>query len=396
MTKEADPFWHRLTPIGGALFFSAIASPLVSIPLTLLLRESLHLSYIQIGAIEGLAVGVAFFSKIATGLLLDHTRARRKILCAGTAASALAKLLLACSVNVAMVLCARLAERMAKGPRSCPVDVLIAEIAQPAQRGRLYRIKYALITAGSMLGCYAASVCLLVCAARYQLIFALGAIPAALAFWCAKQYRPTVEESAPASPEPFWSRLHALPAVYWRFLGAVALLLLAQFSEAFVVLRARCIGASAPYLPSLSATYSLCAAASAAICALWRLRNKELQLLRCAIVCLGTAHALFWIAPSAAWLFAGCAISGLHAGIYHGAVITLLTAYSRSHNRGTALSFYYIAAGVSCAFGNFLAGCLNSISILRAGAFVGGVVFCALSWWSLRSLPAPAPSEESS
>src|SRR5436853_2856048 len=81
----------------------------------------------QLGLIEGIAESVASFAKLYSGNLADRLQRRKPMVVAGYAAANLAKPLLAIATSWWQVLLIRFSDRLAKGVRGAPRDVLVAE-----------------------------------------------------------------------------------------------------------------------------------------------------------------------------------------------------------------------------------------------------------------------------
>src|SRR5256885_680898 len=78
----------------------------------------------QLGLIEGIAESVASFAKLYSGNLADKLQRRKPMVVAGYAVANLAKPLLAIVASWWQVLLIRFFDRLAKGVRGAPRDVL--------------------------------------------------------------------------------------------------------------------------------------------------------------------------------------------------------------------------------------------------------------------------------
>src|SRR5271170_3965595 len=132
----------------------------------------------QLGLIEGLAESVASFAKLFSGYLADHIDRRKPIVVAGYAAANAVKPLLAIVTAWWHILLIRFTDRLAKGVRGAPRDVMVAESVPKERLGSAYGLIQSMDSAGAIAGPLAALALL----ARYGIrgVFLAAAIPGAL------------------------------------------------------------------------------------------------------------------------------------------------------------------------------------------------------------------------
>src|SRR5580700_11111765 len=81
----------------------------------------------QLGLIEGLAESVASFAQLFSGYIADRVPRRKPLVVAGYFVANTVKPLLAFSTSWVHVLGIRFSDRLAKGVRGAPRDVMVAE-----------------------------------------------------------------------------------------------------------------------------------------------------------------------------------------------------------------------------------------------------------------------------
>jgi MFS family permease len=199
-----------------------------------------------VGLVEGLAEATAAGLKIVSGWLSDRARRRKPLIVAGYGLSTVARPLLALATAPWHVLAVRLADRTGKGTRGAPRDALIAEVTEPADRGRAYGFHRAMDHAGAFVGPLLASAALAL-GAEMRTVFALAAIPGAL---CLVVLVLGVRETA---SQPVTEREAGGPttASFRRYLAVLALFALGNSSDAFLLLRAQEAGVGLTTLPLL-------------------------------------------------------------------------------------------------------------------------------------------------
>ncbi|CAN5594894.1 hypothetical protein BH11CYA1_BH11CYA1_25110 [soil metagenome] len=120
--------------LGFASLLTDVSTELIHAILPNYMSAVLHASFIDIGFIEGLAETLASLLKIFSGAWSDRIGRRKELLLIGYGLSALVKPLYLVANSVAIVLAARLADRVGKGIRGAPRDALVADITSAENR----------------------------------------------------------------------------------------------------------------------------------------------------------------------------------------------------------------------------------------------------------------------
>jgi MFS family permease len=110
----------------------------------------------QLGLIEGVAESVASFAKLFSGYLTDRIDRRKPIVVAGYAVANAVKPLLAMVTAWWHILLIRFADRLAKGVRGAPRDVMVAESVPKDRLGSAYGLIQSMDSAGAIAGPLAA------------------------------------------------------------------------------------------------------------------------------------------------------------------------------------------------------------------------------------------------
>src|SRR5579862_5110331 len=132
----------------------------------------------QLGLIEGIAESVASFAKLFSGYLTDRIPRRKPLVVAGYAAANAVKPLLALATAWWHILLIRFTDRLAKGVRGAPRDVMVAESVGKESLGSAYGLIQSMDSAGAIAGPLAALVLL----AHYGIrgVFWAAAVPGAM------------------------------------------------------------------------------------------------------------------------------------------------------------------------------------------------------------------------
>src|SRR5208337_714651 len=132
----------------------------------------------QLGLIEGVAESVASFAKLFSGYLTDHIHRRKPVVVAGYFVANAVKPLLAIVNAWPQILLIRFSDRLAKGVRGAPRDVMVAESVPSHRLGSAYGLIQSMDSAGAIAGPLAALVLLRHSGIRS--VFWAAAIPGAL------------------------------------------------------------------------------------------------------------------------------------------------------------------------------------------------------------------------
>ncbi len=132
----------------------------------------------QLGLIEGIAESVASFAKLFSGYLADRIDRRKPVVVAGYFVANAVKPLLAFVTSWPQILLIRFTDRLAKGVRGAPRDVMVAESVPKNRLGAAYGLIQSMDSAGAIAGPLAALVLL----AHYGIrsVFWAAAVPGAL------------------------------------------------------------------------------------------------------------------------------------------------------------------------------------------------------------------------
>lgn len=223
----------------------------------------------QLGLIEGIAESVASFAKLFSGYLTDRIERRKPLVVAGYFAANAVKPLLAIVTAWWQILLIRFTDRLAKGVRGAPRDVMVAESVGKERLGSAYGLIQSMDSAGAIAGPLMALILLARCGIRC--VFWAAAVPGALAVLVAlfgiRESRRRVSVSADADdtkPEPAkqisvepLALASGLPRSFYFVLAAVTLFSLGNSSDMFLVMRAQNIGIPVALAPLLGLVFNI-------------------------------------------------------------------------------------------------------------------------------------------
>src|SRR5262245_22726616 len=171
------PVWF----LGVVSLFTDAATEIIYPLLPIYLSSVLGAGALSLGVIEGVAEGVNSVLRIVSGWWSDRRAKRRPIVILGYALSSLARPLIAMATSWTQVLAIRVVDRTGKGIRGAPRDAMLTQFADASSRGRIFGFHRAMDHAGAIVGPLIATAFLFFLPGQYRLLFALTAIPGALA-----------------------------------------------------------------------------------------------------------------------------------------------------------------------------------------------------------------------
>lgn len=126
---------------GLVSFFMDVSSEMIYPLVPLFLANVLGVNKSVIGLIEGIAKSLASLLKVYFGWLSDRIGRRKGLMALGYGISVLARPIMATAAIWEQVFTSRLIDRLGKGIRTAPRDVIIAESAKSTHLGRAFSFR---------------------------------------------------------------------------------------------------------------------------------------------------------------------------------------------------------------------------------------------------------------
>ena len=373
------------------------SSELVHALLPLFMVSTLGASMLAVGIVEGLAEATALVVRVFSGYLSDRTRRRKPLVLAGYGLGALSKLAFPFATSLGLVVAARVVDRVGKGIRGAPRDALIADLTPADVRGASFGLRQALDTIGAVAGPLLAVAALAWFANDIRSAFWVAVIPAALcvALIVVGVREPERGTAGVGERRPPLS-LRDVRRLDRRFVFVTivaAVLTLARFSEAFLVLRATDVGMPLAQAPWVMVAMTVVYAAVAFPAGVLADRGHSPRLIGAGFAALIASDLVLAHANGAAAVLTGAALWGLHMALTQGLLSALVAAVAPADLRGTAFGVFNLASGVAVLAASALAGWLWDVAGPRY-TFYAGAAFALLAWLALRArrqgLPAIA------
>lgn len=363
--------------LGFVSLLMDVSSELIHSLLPMFMVGTLGTGAFAVGLIEGLAESTALIVKIFSGALSDYLGKRKVLAVFGYALAALTKPLFAIAPTAAVVLAARLLDRVGKGIRGAPRDALIADLVPSEIRGAAFGLRQSLDTVGAFVGPLLAAGFMLLWANDFRKVFWIAVIPAiaCVALLAFGLREPAATQGEKRTNPIRRENLRRLDAGYWWVVIIGAAFSLARFSEAFLVLRAQQSGVAIAMVPlmmvAMNAVYSLCAYPFGKLSD--RISHRLLLVL--GLIILIGADAVLALSDHWIGVLAGIVLWGVHLSITQGLLAAMVAHTAPADLRGTAYGMFNLVSGIAMLIASVLAGLLWD-KAGPASTFYAGAVIC--------------------
>ncbi len=357
-----------------------ISSEMIHSLLPMFMVTVLGTSAFTVGLIEGMAEATALIVKVFSGTLSDYLGRRKGLALFGYTLGALTKPLFALATGVGIVVAARFLDRVGKGVRGAPRDALVADITPQSMRGAAFGLRQSLDTVGAFMGPLLAVGLMLLWSDDFRAVFWVAVIPGlmAVALLLFGVHEPARQAGHPRINPIQRDSLRRLGRPYWWVVSIGAVVTLARFSEAFLVLRAQQSGIAIALVPLVMVAMNVVYAACAYPFGKLSDRMSHTMLLSIGLVTLIAADLVLASGKHWSTLLLGVALWGIHMGLTQGLLVTMVADTAPADLRGTAYGFFNLVSGLTMLIASAVAGWLWD-SQGAATTFYGGAVFASIA-----------------
>jgi MFS family permease len=367
--------------LGFGSLFMDVSSELIHSLLPIFLVTTMGASMITVGFIEGVAEATAAITKVFSGALSDYLGKRKVLLVLGYALGALTKPIFPLATSVGWVFSARFVDRVGKGVRGAPRDALVADVTPPPMRGAAYGLRQALDSVGAVIGPLSAVALMVWLADDIRTVMWFAVVPAFITVVLLVVYVRDPDRSHVRGPVRLpltMSDARRLPRRYWLVVLLGAVVTLARFSEAFLVLRAQDVGLALRYVPFVMIVMNVLYAATAYPAGAAADRVSPRMLLFFGLLLLIASDVVLAIAASPLVVFAGAGLWGLHMGLTQGLLSKLVADTAPAELVGTGFGIFNVVSGGALLLASIIAGALWS-AFGAPATFLAGAAFAAVA-----------------
>jgi MFS family permease len=325
----------------------------------------------QLGLIEGVAESVASFAKLFSGYLTDRIDRRKPLVVAGYFVANAVKPLIAVVTSWVHILLIRFTDRLAKGVRGAPRDVMVAESVGKQHLGSAYGMIQSMDSAGAIAGPLTALVLL----ARFgtRTVFLAAAVPGALAVLVAifgiretkglspetgaraTEQKGTAEIAENRTVQGAIPRV-VLPSAFYMVLAAVTLFSLGNSSDMFLVMRAENVGISVSLAPLLGLVFNVTYTLGSWPAGWLSDRFSRRWIAAAGYLIFAGVYFVFGRAPSTLAIWITMAVYGIYYALTQPVLKALVVDTVTPDTRGRALGIYFFMTSVATLAASLITG----------------------------------------
>jgi MFS family permease len=236
---------RNLKVVSAVSLMQDAASELLYPLMPILLTSVLGAPATVVGAVEGIAEGVAAGTKVVAGRMSDRFR-KKPLVALGYGLAALGKVLVAAAGVWQVVLAGRAVDRLGKGIRGAPRDALLVQDIPVESRGRAFGFHRAADTAGAVIGPLLALVGYELLDHRIRPLLWVAVVPGVLSvllvFLLREPRREAASHARARAAATTDAQTPLLTPDFWRVVGVLGLFSLVNFPDALLLLRLHEIG----------------------------------------------------------------------------------------------------------------------------------------------------------
>jgi len=346
--------------IGLISFFTDISTEMVYPLIPLYLTGAFGATPALVGLIEGIAESLAGLLKVFSGYLTDKFQKKKLIAFCGYAPGLFYKFALIFAGSWLGVLGARVIDRIGKGIRTSPRDVLVSESTDSKNMGKAFGLHKTLDMFGAGLGILI--IYLLMRASGgsydYKRLFAFSMIPAFLGlvmFVFVKEKKLARQES---KREYFWKNINKIDGQLKLYLLVVFIFTLGNSSNAFLILKAKETGFDEINVILLFLIYHIVAAVLSL--PMGKLSDKigRKNLLVPGYLAFALCYFGFAFANAKPAMIAVFAVYGIYTAMITGVERAFVAEISPAELKGTMLGLHSTVSGIALLPASVIAGLL--------------------------------------
>lgn len=346
--------------LGLVSFFADISAEMVYPIIPLYLTSAFGATPALIGIIEGIAESLASLLKVFSGYITDKYNKKKPIAFLGYATGLIYKIALIAASSWGGILGARVIDRIGKGIRTAPRDVMVCESADSNRMGTAFGIHKALDMAGSAIGILIAY--LLLSSANgafdYKNLFLISIIPALLSLAMFPLIKEKKEQRITKEREPFWKNVKKLDGQLKLYLLVAFLFTLGNSSNAFLLLRAKSVGFNDTSVILLYFIYNITASLLAIPLGKRSDQVGRKRLLVSGYIVFAAVYMGFAFAYNKIFMIALFVLYGVYTAMTTGVERAFIAEISPQELKGTMLGLHSTIVGIALLPASAIAGVL--------------------------------------
>ena len=345
----------------------------------LYLRTAFSVSLSYIGILEGVVETISYFVRIFSGVVSDFIKKRKPVILTGFILLTLSKPLIAFAGSAMQVFIARSADSLGHGIQTSPREAFIADVSDKKHLGKCFGFKQSLSVIGYTIGGLFGIITLKLSNNNFKLMFLIATIPAIFGIltcvFFVNESKKTIYNRDCSFNLKF---LKGIDKSFIVLMLCVFMMMLGRFSEVFLSIYAcEKLSLSLSYGTSITMTYNIVSVFSAYIAGRFLDKIDKTKVLLCSILFLIISHLIFLISKNLTFFFIGIAVWGIHTGMNHITIATMISTKSAQNIRATCFGVYYVVIAISTFLATTTAGIISSIN--QRWIFVYGCIASVIS-----------------
>ena len=358
--------------LGLISFFTDLSTEMVYPLIPLYLVGTFGATHVLVGIIEGIAESLASLLKVYSGYLTDRFQKKKLIAFSGYAAGLVYKIALLFAGSWIGILGARVIDRLGKGIRTAPRDVLVSESADKNSMGKAFGLHKALDMFGAAFGILIIFLIMKSSDGNYDYkhLFALSIIPAVLGLimfiFVKEKKRNNDPESGGQKTKnnglSLRENIKKIDGQLKLYLLVVFIFTLGNSSKAFMILKASDAGFNEINVILLFLVYH--AVAGILSVPLGKLSDKigRKNLLVPGYITFSICYFIFAFAGTAVSMITAFALYGIFTAMITGVERAFVAEISPVELKGTMLGLHSTVAGIALLPASIIAGLLWNLS----------------------------------
>lgn len=352
---------RTILAVGWASFFGGVSQDIFIPILPLYLTQILGFDKAVVGVAEGLVAAASSVFKIVAGRLSDRYKRQKPIVITGYALSMIGRGLLAFVSAPLAVFGLRFVDGIGKGVKDPPKDVLVANAADKATRGRSFGIARMLDTFGSALGPLILSGLIVLFTYHhiepnhyYRWLLVLAALVliitiAVVQFGVKETKKLRTEQLNTKTP---------LAKSFYCFIAIAGVFAIANSSDAFLILRSQNLGLSIVAIPLAYAVLNVIYGSLSLPAGIISDKLGRIPVITVGWTVYGLCYLGFAVAQSAWQVWPLFALYGVFYAASEGVGRALIADVVGQEARGRAYGVYNMVIGLAALPAGLIAGLL--------------------------------------
>ena len=336
--------------LGVISLLTDLSSEMIYPLLPIFLVQTIGASTSEVGFIEGFVEATSAILKRVIGKYSDRFEKKKSFVLFGYSLSSISRPLVALATSWPIVFFIRFTDRIRKGIRSAPRDVMIANACSKDQLGHAFGVHRAMDHMGAVIGPLIASILLSQFHFEIRSIFALSIIPAILTIFVLVFFlkeKQVSKENLAKSEGQEESENNTLDSKSVKtFLVSLGLFTLGNSTDAFMLLKFSEIGIGLSSIALLWSAHHVVKVLSNYYFGPLSDRVGHLSMIRYGWIFYVVVYLLFAYSTSEMALIATFLLYGIYYGLSEPSEKSYLVSLSSYHTRGASLGWMHMITGL--------------------------------------------------